>query len=120
MFLQRYSQETLDCSTIKHPWNATDNTLKLTRIPPRVSMTAEFEELKHKFHQLREDIKSNLKEHFDARGVSGNEFHANKIMDALAQTQKKVDTIANLNQTMNDSDISVNEIFLLLMQRNYL
>ena len=63
---------------------------------------------------MRQGIKSDLEEHFNTRGVGGNEFHTNRILDTLVETQKKVNAIANANVISNNSDISVNNKFFII------
>ena len=50
-FFKDAPQEILNYAIIKHPRSTTEHAPKLTGILPRVSTMAEFEELKHEFHQ---------------------------------------------------------------------
>ena len=59
-------------------------------------------------------MKPDLEEQFNARGLGSNELHTNRILDALAETQKKVDAIANRNPTVNDSAIALNEKYFVI------
>ena len=97
-FFKDIPQEILKCATVRYSWNASTCTPKLTGIPPHVSIMAEFRELKLKFDELRQDIKGDLQAQLDARGVVGNRFHAKKILEALSETQRKVDMIVNGNR----------------------
>ena len=49
---------------------------------------ADMELLKVKFEKLRIDINSDIKGVLDERGVGGNEFHTNSILDAIRESQE--------------------------------
>ena len=46
------------------------------------------EVLKEKFEKLWFDINSDIKGVLDERGVGGNEFHTNSILDAIRESQE--------------------------------
>ena len=48
------------------------------------------EVLKAKFEKLRLDINSDIKGMLDKRGVGGNEFHTNSIIDAIRESQEQM------------------------------
>ena len=58
---------------------------------------AEIGGLKLKKYQLRLDMKSDLEEQINVRGAGRNEFHTNKILEALREPQEKVHIIGKAN-----------------------
>ena len=102
-FFKEIPEDVLACTTIKHSWDTTSNAPKLTGMPPHVSIVAKFEELKQTFEEVRKNIKADVEEQLNARGVGGNEFHANKILQVLEDAQRKVDLIACNNNNFDDN-----------------
>ena len=52
-------------------------------MPPHVLLMSKMEELMIKFNDLRGDIKTDFGGMLDTRGVGGNEYHTNQILDAI-------------------------------------
>ena len=50
----------------------------------------EMEVLKANFEKLRLDINSDIKEMLDKRGICGNEFHTNSILDYIRESQEQM------------------------------
>ena len=61
------------------------------------------DELKQKFEEVRKSIKVDVEEQLNARDVDRNEFHANKKLQALEDTQRKVELIACNNNNFDDN-----------------
>ena len=73
-------------SKISYPRKNTYYTPEITGVPPHVLLMAEMEVLKAKFEKLWLDINYDIKEILDKRGVGGNEFHTNSILDAIRES----------------------------------
>ena len=87
-FFKVIPEDALECATIRHSWDTASNAPKLTGAPPHISIMVEFEELKQNFEEARKIIKTDIEEQLDTRGVGGNEFHTNKVLQALEEAQK--------------------------------
>ena len=83
-------EEFLNLARVVYPWNKTSDTLKLTGVPLHVLLMAEIEELKNNFERLKTEIKTNMNNVLDERGVCGNEYHTNSILDAIKQSKDKM------------------------------
>ena len=87
-FFKDISSEFTKLSNILYPWKNTDYTPKITGVPPHVLLMAEVEVLKEKFEKLWLDINYDIKGILYERGVGGNEFHTNSILDAIRESQE--------------------------------
>ena len=87
-FFKDIPSEFTELSNILYPWNNTYYTPKITGIPPHVLLMAMMKILKAKFEKLWLDINYDIKEMLDERGVGGNEFHTNSILDAIRESQE--------------------------------
>ena len=87
-FFRDIPQEFLDCAMIAFPWNSTQDTPKITGVPPHVLLISKVEELLQKFSALRVDIKGDIGGMLDIRGVGGSEYHTNQILDAIKIAQQ--------------------------------
>ena len=59
----------LICVIISYPWDAKKFAPKFTEIPPHVILVSEMEGMRHKFDSLRANIKGDMEEIIDERGV---------------------------------------------------
>ena len=80
---------------ISFPWNKTVDTPKLTGVPPHVLLMAELETLQLKFDQMRTDIKNDMKAIMDERGVGNAVFHTSNILNAINESNSKVERLIN-------------------------
>ena len=60
LFYRDVPDEFLKVARIAFPWNSTEDTPKLTGIPPHVLLMAEIEDLKNKFQGLQATIKHDM------------------------------------------------------------
>ena len=63
---------------------------KINGVPPHVILMAEMDVLNAKFEKLWLDINDDIKWVLDKRGVGGNEFHTNSIIDAIRESQEHI------------------------------
>ena len=82
-FFRNLPQEFIDCAKISYPWESNEFAPKSTGVPPHVLLMSKMEELMIKFNDLRGDIKTDFGGMLDTRGVGGNEYHTNQILDAI-------------------------------------
>ena len=80
----------LNIARIAYPWDSTADTPKITGVPPHVLLMAEIEDLKIKFQALQVQIKSDMKDALDERGVGGSEFHTNSILEAIKKSETRM------------------------------
>ena len=81
--LQRYTSKVPGLRNDCVSWNSSQDTPKITGVPPHVLLMSKVEELLQKFSALRVDIKGDIGGMLDIRGVGGSEFHTNQILDAI-------------------------------------
>ena len=87
LFYRDIPDEFLQVARVAFPWDATEDTPKLTGVPPHVVLMAEIEDLKNKFQGLQATIKHDMTDALDERGVGGSEFHTNSILAAIKQSE---------------------------------
>ena len=90
LFFRDVPAKLLNVVRVAFPWETTVDTPKLTGVPPRVLLIEEIEDLKIKFMALQARIKTDMKDALDERGVGGNEFHTNSILEAIKQIETKM------------------------------
>ena len=104
LFYRDVPDEFLKVARIAFPWNSTEDTPKLTGVPPHVLLMAEIEDLKNKFQELQVTIKDDMKDALDERGVGGSEFHTNTILEAIKKSE--VSMLHRLHQSQSSLESS--------------
>ena len=89
-FFKDIPEEFINVAKVAFPWDSTVDTPKLTGVPPHVLLMAEIEELKIKFTALQVTIKNDMKDALDERGVGGNEYHTNSILQAIKLSETRM------------------------------
>ena len=90
LFIRDIPDKFLNVARVAFPWETTVDTLKLTIIPPRVLLMVEIEDIKIKLMSLQAIIKTDIKDALDERGVGGNKFHTNIILEAITQSETRM------------------------------
>ena len=90
MFFKNVPSKFLTVSVVKYPWNATSETPPLTGIPPHVVLLNDMEKASQQLSSLRQQLKEDLNGMLDERGIGGNEFHTNAILDAISEISRKI------------------------------
>ena len=71
-FLKYFPDKFPKCLRIVYPWDATKFTPKFAGIPSHVMLMADMEGLRCKFDALISNIKGNMEDFIDERGVGGS------------------------------------------------
>lgn len=105
-------REIVELAVVRFPWDKTEDTPKLTGIPPHVLHMAEMEELKIELRDVKEQVKNmkadlmeqfpklmqDFKDEMDRRDFGSREFNIERMMEMIAsnaaqQTEAIVDRI---------------------------
>ena len=108
-FFKDIPEEFIRLARVAFPWNSTVDTPKLSGVPPHVLLMAEIEELKIKFEALQATIKNDMKAALDERGVGGNEYHTNNILQAIKLSEMRMISRVECNVQVSPSEIDNSE-----------
>ena len=121
-FFEDIPSEFTELSKISYPWNNSDYTPKITGVPPHVLLMADMELLKAKFEKFWLDINYDINGMLNERGVGGNEFHTESILDDIRESQEQMhDLITRVTvfRPTLEADVSPtprkNSIFLMIL-----
>ena len=79
---------------------------RLTGIPPHVAILNEMASLKSMFATSSADLKSTLHHELNQRGIGGEAFQANSILEDVKKVHQKMESILTTNFSLNSSNIS--------------
>ena len=108
-FFKDIPEEFVRLARVAFPWNSTVDTPKFSGVPPHVLLMAEIEELKIKFEALQATIKNDMKTALDVRGVGGNEYHTNNILQAIKLSGMRMISRVECNVRVSPSEIDNSE-----------
>ena len=80
----------MSLARIFHPWNSTEETSKLTVIPPHIFIISEIEGTKREIEYLKGTIINYLQYEIYKRRFSSTEHNAKTIIDAMESQAKQI------------------------------
>ncbi|KAL7538978.1 hypothetical protein ACHAWF_006258 [Thalassiosira exigua] len=83
-------EDIVKLAQVRYSWDSTEDTPKLTGIPPHVVQLAKLEGLERKLATVKDDIISHMKSEMESRGFSSTQFKTSEITDAIADIADKV------------------------------
>jgi len=92
----------IQIAVVKYPWDATDETPKLTGIPPHVALLAKLENLSRQMAKFKEEFRGVLVEELDSRHLGGDSYHAQKILSELETTRNQILNLISGGGTPNE------------------
>ena len=76
-------EDIVKLAQVRYWWNKTEDTPKLTGIPPHVVQLAKLEGLELKVDSLQDSLMKRMEDVMDKRGFSSTEFKMSKIKNAM-------------------------------------
>ena len=73
--------------------NGCENCPRLTGIPPHVAILNEMATLKEMLNKSTSDLRSTLHQELNLRGIGGEAFQANAILDDVKKVHQKMEDI---------------------------
>ena len=86
--------------------NNCDRCPRLTGIPPHVAIMNEMASLKEMFFKSSDDLKSTLHHELNQRGIGGETFQANSILESVRKVHEKMESILTSNNFILNSSHS--------------
>ena len=92
----------IQIAVVKYPWDATEETPKLTGIPPHVALLAKLENLSRQMAKFKDKFRGVLVEELDSRHIGGDSYHAQKILSELETTRTQILNLISGGGTPNE------------------
>ena len=82
---------------------------RFTGITPHVALMAEMEELRRKFDAFRENIKGDMEDITDKRGVGGSEYYTAKFLEKISESHIQMEYLVDNGISSNGVLVSDSE-----------